>query len=239
MNKRLFFLTALSAVLCLLLSAGGGVAAPKPAVKGRSCAACHAGFTEVLPKGHAAVKGAGIGACLGCHKPDVSGKEPVNKFSASLHRAHAGEGATTDCMMCHTFTPGKRFGLIGRTPSFGAPTKADLQEMKKAVASWKASGNTDSLHGKVNIVCGGCHGTTLPKEGAEVENGQCLACHGPMDRLAATSAPKDFPDRNPHKSHLGEINCTVCHKGHVESKIYCLNCHRLFKMNPIPGGEKK
>jgi hypothetical protein len=139
-------------------------------------------------------------------------------------------------MMCHTLTPGKRFGLTGQTLSFGAPTKADMQEMKKALASWKTSGYTDSLHGKANIVCSGCHGKTLPAEGAEVENGPCLACHGPMDRLAAASAPKDFPDRNPHRSHLGEINCTVCHKGHAESTIYCFNCHKIFKMNPIPGG---
>lgn len=238
MSKRLSVLTVLGAVLCLLYSAGGAAAA-KPAVKGKSCAACHANFADVLPKGHAAVKGAGIGACLKCHKPDVSRKEPVNTFSASLHRAHAGEDARMDCMTCHTFTAGKRFGLIGQTSSFGAPTKADFQEMKKALASWKASGYTDSLHGKANIVCSGCHGKTIPAEGAEVENRQCLTCHGPMDRLAAASAPKDFPDRNPHKSHLGEINCTVCHKGHAESSIYCLNCHRLFKMNPIPGGANK
>ncbi len=230
MNKQLIVLIALCAVLCLPVSARGGAAAAKPVVKGKSCAACHARFADVLPQGHAAVKGAGIGACLGCHKPDVSRKEPANKFSASLHRAHAGDDAKTDCLMCHTFTPGKRFGLVGQTLSFGAPTKADLQEMKKALASWKTSGCTDSLHGKANVVCGGCHGKTLPRECAEVENGQCLACHGPMDRLAEASAPKDFPDRNPHKSHLGDIACTVCHKGHQESKVYCLDCHRNFKM---------
>ena len=108
--------------------------------------------------------------------------------------------------------------------------------MKKVFASWKSSGYTDSLHGKANIMCGGCHGGTMAKEGDTVENSRCLACHGPMDKLAARSTPKDFPDRNPHKSHLGEINCTVCHKGHAESKTYCLDCHKLFRMNKIPGG---
>jgi hypothetical protein len=238
MKRQSFVLTLLGAVFCLLLSTGGAAAA-KPAVKGKSCAACHASFADVLPQGHAAAKGTGIGACLGCHKPDIARKEGVNVFSARLHRAHAGEEAATDCATCHTFTPGKRFGLIGQKSSLGAPTKADLVEMQKALASWKASGYTDSLHAKANIVCGACHGKDLPKEGAEVENKQCLACHGPADRLAAASAPKDFPDRNPHKSHLGEINCTVCHKGHVKSETYCLNCHKAFKVNPIPGGEKK
>jgi len=70
-----------------------------------------------------------------------------------------------------------------------------------------------------------------------VENQRCLECHGPMEKLAQKSAPKDFPDRNPHKSHLGEIACTVCHKGHQASTVYCLDCHRNFKMS-IPGAAK-
>ncbi|HBL25170.1 MAG TPA: hypothetical protein DDZ40_13815, partial [Deltaproteobacteria bacterium] len=40
----------------------------------------------------------------------------------------------------------------------------------------------------------------------------------------------DFPDRNPHKSHLGTIDCVVCHKAHQSSKAYCLDCHKNFNM---------
>ena len=42
--------------------------------------------------------------------------------------------------------------------------------------------------------------------------------------------PPEFKDRNPHDSHLGEIACTVCHKAHGESKVYCLECHQKFQM---------
>jgi len=45
-----------------------------------------------------------------------------------------------------------------------------------------------------------------------------------MEEPAKKSEPKEFKDRNPHKSHLGEIACTVCHK--------------QFEMK-IPGAAKK
>ena len=46
------------------------------------------------------------------------------------------------------------------------------------------------------------------------------------------------PDRNPHKSHLGDIACTVCHHEHSPSKVYCLDCHARFDMK-LPVKPKK
>jgi mono/diheme cytochrome c family protein len=110
---------------------------------------------------------------------------------------------------------------------------------KKTVkAAAESSQFADTRHGKAGIDCARCHGKAAPKEGAEVENQRCLACHGPMETLAKKSEPKDFPDRNPHKSHLGEINCTVCHSEHGASKVYCLDCHKKFQMK-MPEGIKK
>ncbi|OPY59279.1 MAG: Fumarate reductase flavoprotein subunit precursor [Syntrophorhabdaceae bacterium PtaU1.Bin034] len=160
-------------------------------------------------------------------------------MSAGLHLAHVATNKDIDCLTCHVWTPGKRFSLPGQKVSFGSPTKKELQEITGIFGSWKNSGYTDSLHGKANIICGGCHGKTIAKEGDTVENSRCLTCHGPTEQLAARSAPEDFPDRNPHKSHLGEIDCTVCHKGHSESKTYCFECHKLFKIKAIPGGGGK
>lgn len=207
----------------------------------KPCSSCHTDLSGVLPKTHLSVKGweKGIAACLGCHKPDASGKATANNVSAGLHIAHVTTNEDIDCLTCHVWTPGKRFSLPGQKVSFGSPTKKELQEITGIFGSWKNSSYTDSLHGKANIMCGGCHGNAMAKEGDTVENSRCLACHGPMEALAARSAPKDFPDRNPHKSHLGEINCTVCHKGHSESKAYCLECHKAFKMKAIPGSSVK
>jgi formate-dependent nitrite reductase cytochrome c552 subunit len=70
----------------------------------------------------------------------------------------------------------------------------------------------------------------VPAAGAEVANDRCLACHGPLDKLVAKTRPAQFADRNPHESHLGDIACTTCHRGHEQSAVYCLDCHPKFQM---------
>ncbi|MBK1623965.1 hypothetical protein CKO32_10340 [Afifella marina DSM 2698] len=32
---------------------------------------------------------------------------------------------------------------------------------------------------------------------------------------------------NPHASHLGEIDCTECHKAHSPSTLFCSVCHQF------------
>ncbi|WP_165657647.1 cytochrome c3 family protein, partial [Sutterella wadsworthensis] len=32
---------------------------------------------------------------------------------------------------------------------------------------------------------------------------------------------------NPHYSHLGDVNCTDCHKGHKKSELMCNSCHQF------------
>ncbi len=95
----------------------------------------------------------------------------------------------------------------------------------------------DNLHAQRSIGCAGCHGKDLPKADDTVENDRCLTCHGPMEDLVKKTEPKDFKDRNPHKSHLGDMACTVCHKAHTASKVYCLDCHKKFDMT-IQGAAK-
>ena len=94
MKKSWITLFALAAFMVLLYFyvSGGSVEAAKPESKGSktSCVACHPDLTGVAPKGHPAVKGSDITACLGCHKPDTSGKAAKNTVSAGLHRAHVG-----------------------------------------------------------------------------------------------------------------------------------------------------
>jgi hypothetical protein len=208
----------------------------KPKSVSSSCTACHADLSSVLPKDHEQVKGAGLSACLTCHQPDLSGKAAPNPFSASIHRGHVKADTKTNCTLCHSWSPGKPFGIKGAKMSLGKVSKQNLDLSKKIFASWASSSFLDASHGKAKVVCLACHGKALPEEGDTVENDRCLACHGSLESLIAKSEPKDFPDRNPHKSHLGEIACTVCHHGHSVSKVYCLGCHVKFKMT-IPAGE--
>jgi hypothetical protein len=109
-----------------------------------------------------------------------------------------------------------------------------MKLLRQVFSTWAGSTHLDALHGEKNVTCSGCHGDTLPVKGDTVENERCFDCHGPAEKLVEKTAPKDFPDRNPHLSHLGQINCTVCHRAHEPSVVYCLDCHKLFKME-IPG----
>ncbi len=232
----LFFVPAI--FFHLGIPGGTVLAAPKEVKVKNSppggCKACHKDPTSLVPKKHPTVKGTDIASCIACHKPDLSGKAATNKFSSRIHLAHNRPTRTTDCVTCHDWKSGERFGLNGTKISWGRPAEEDMVAMKNIMRSWAAGTYMDALHAKGQVTCSGCHGA-IPKLDDTLDNARCLSCHGPMDQLAARSAPKDFPDRNPHKSHLGEIHCTVCHKAHEPSKTYCLDCHRQFQMKPIPG----
>jgi len=235
-----FQLTSLIALalLCLTSSPAASAKPFSSQTPSDGCAACHADFSSVLPKGHPAVKGTDLSSCIDCHSIGQVGEAKKNGFSTRIHLAHVGSQLHLECVACHSYMPGKSFGLIGQSISWGAPKDEDMVVMKEEFASWVNSSYADHLHAEAMIDCAGCHGKDVPLLDTTVENSRCLACHGPQDQLAARSTPKDFPQRNPHDSHLGEIACTVCHHAHAESKAYCLDCHRNFAME-IPGAGSK
>lgn len=199
-----------------------------------SCKNCHADFTLLLPSKHPPIKGNDLAACVICHKTDMPDTQKKNVFFTRIHLGHLPPKGQVNCLICHHWSAGKNFGLIGIKESWGVLTKEDMDTMKENFTSWAASEFMDNLHAQAGISCANCHGKELPKAESTLTNQQCLVCHGSVDELALKTEPKDFKDRNPHKSHLGEIACTVCHKAHQESKVYCLECHQQFKMT-IPG----
>ncbi|MDD3844949.1 MAG: cytochrome c3 family protein [Syntrophorhabdaceae bacterium] len=201
----------------------------------QSCSSCHGDFSSLLPAKHPRVAGKDLKACTSCHASDTGNKAKPKPYSAKLHLSHMQPGNELDCLVCHTWRPGKSFGVRGAKKPVGVLSRENMDEMKKVFASWTASKYLDAHHGKKNVTCSGCH-EKLPEPGDSVENDRCLGCHGDMEKLAGKTEPGDFPDRNPHKSHLGTINCTVCHKAHAASKTYCLECHKNFQMK-IPFGE--
>lgn len=225
---------AVSAMICLFSDHRAADAA-RPARA--NCTACHADLSSVLPKGHMAVKGNDLSACTSCHVPDMDGSAKKNGFAARLHIGHVPSKGKPDCTACHSWAPGKPFGLIGRKGTWGTLKSDDMTLMKEIFGSWAGSGYTDNLHAKAGMICSQCHGKGLPKAGDTVENSRCLACHGPMDQLINKTESREFKDRNPHKSHLGNIDCIICHKAHTESRVYCLDCHKQFEMK-IKGQQK-
>jgi len=92
------------------------------------------------------------------------------------------------------------------------------------------------LHKANKVGCVECHGLSEKIVVDDSEKGiniKCIECHGALSELSAKS--KD--PINPHGSHLGEINCTVCHSGHEQSRVYCNSCHS-FNL-PIAGGSSE
>lgn len=118
---------------------------------------------------------------------------------------------------------GSRLGLL----------MAAIMVFASATALWGGGAeNLAKLHaGKAK--CADCHGSGKKILVDDAENGvnaKCVGCHGTLADLGKNS----HKEVNPHKSHLGTINCTACHHGHTASWAYCLSCHP-FEMK-IPGG---
>jgi len=233
---RMFFSAVIVFMFLLSFHCGADAGPARAAAsKQQNCVSCHSEFSSLLPAKHPPVTGKDLKACASCHAPDLKFEAKPNPYSAKLHLSHLRPGNELDCLMCHTWQPGKAFGVKGAKKPFGVISQENMGEIKKIFVSWAASKYLDAHHGKKNVTCSGCH-DKLPEPGDSVENGRCLACHGDMEKLAGKTEPKDFPDRNPHKSHLGTINCTVCHKAHGPSKTYCLDCHKNFRMK-VPFGD--
>lgn len=116
-----------------------------------------------------------------------------------------------------------RLGVIG----------AVLLVLLSAGTLWAGSQPLAKLHqGKAS--CADCHGSGKKISVDDSEKGvnkNCVGCHGTLAGLGK----KSQEEVNPHRSHLGDINCTACHHGHTASWAYCLSCHP-FDMKIAGGG---
>ncbi len=230
-------------VVLLLLAA---LLLPVPSVPAETKAECpsaHDDTASALESDSANVKRFSIGACLVCHKPADNKFPAPNPFFTHLHRSLAAGGERPGCRTCHVWRDNGSFGLEagGREINYGTIRRTDLPLVLRKFSSWQRSPYLDSAHGKANVGCAACHGTRVPGPGAVAESSRCMGCHGFFECLADKTAPKDFPERNPHGSHLGQPGCTLCHKGHTVSRSACLNCHPGFTMNipPKPNSVRK
>lgn len=116
------------------------------------------------------------------------------------------------------------------------------------VESWRSSDYEAADHSQVGVDCLSCHPRTIGNELSEqvayrtdnyreplpevkVRQEVCLRCHGDYKLMGERTADV-FP--NPHASHLGEVDCRLCHKMHKESLNYCDECHTPEEF--LPGG---
>lgn len=93
---------------------------------------------------------------------------------------------------------------------------------------WAAEGPyLAERHVSKGIQCQACHTDakgTMKREGPKKRE-TCVSCHGWYDVMAKKTIPADPDEQNVHSQHDGELDCTVCHKGHKTSVNYCSQCH--------------
>lgn len=69
------------------------------------------------------------------------------------------------------------------------------------------------------------HGDVWPEASGWAKKDTCLGCHGSYEALAKKTAKLE---PNPHRSHLGAVNCQDCHKGdRAEPQLMCNDCHNF------------
>lgn len=191
------------------------------ALAAQECLECHRS-ADVLPPEHEKVDFVPA-SCPECHTEAGAGK--TDPFRSAIHLKHAG---STECGVCHIYTGEKPFTVIGAKDG-KSTDEAEL--IKDITISWQTSAYLDRRHAEANVFCSSCHGSEeLPLFASSAGNDTCLACHGTLEELQKKTEPSVYKDRNPHKSHLGEVACSVCHLVHSGQTVYCMNCHPKFEM---------
>lgn len=84
-------------------------------------------------------------------------------------------------------------------------------------------------HTAKNIPCEACHGpdkANLVTPTIET----CSTCHPTKALVEKTAKVKPAnPHHSPH--YQDQLDCTLCHAGHMESENYCNQCHQFdFKL---------
>jgi len=132
--------------------------------------------------------------------------------------------APGDCGVCH--------GSAKVLPAEHVDTKG----MAGATCKGCHKGRAASLRGKMplshshqlnGVTCADCHGITKPAKPSEQK--KCLSCHADYKKVAIQT-DKTLP--HPHDSHMGDLDCGLCHHQHSRSENFCFQCHEWKYLVP-------
>jgi cytochrome c nitrite reductase small subunit len=123
--------------------------------------------------------------------------------------------------------------------------------MEPYLASWQASDLGAHAHAVEDVTCLDCHEPTtqqqvdelvvyvqgdfeVPLEERQFGTQFCFDCHLPNEHTSYEEVIQLTAglELNPHDSHLGQMDCEICHKMHRVSEDYCADCH-----GPVATGE--
>ena len=111
-------------------------------------------------------------------------------------------------------------------------------------SSWASSDYLANAHAESAITCQSCHPRTFGESLGEMvayargeyevplqehPDEECFQCHGSYAEVIQGTEALEL---NPHESHLGELDCEICHKMHGPSVDYCAQCHGAVATGP-------
>jgi len=101
-----------------------------------------------------------------------------------------------------------------------------------AYAEDKQAGKITGKHKEAGLSCSDCHKEKTPS--ARPSQKVCRDCHSDMTDTKS-KVYKDIAGHevtfNPHYTHTGSMRCTLCHKMHSTSELYCnTGCHHKFQV---------
>ena len=135
------------------------------------------------------------------------------------------------------FKPSVGYVLMAGVLSFAFINAASAEpfnaDLSRQYMSGDKAGYLAGVHTKKGLDCAACHTTNVISDSETEINKQCAICHGSLEQMG-TKTSSQTP--NPHKSHIGQMQCTACHSGHVPSVAYCTNCHDFPTLNKMKQG---
>lgn len=135
------------------------------------------------------------------------------------------------------FKPSVGYVLMAGVLSFAFINAASAEPFNADLSRQYMSGDKAAylagVHTKKGLDCAACHTTNVISDSETEINKQCAICHGSLEQMG-TKTSSQTP--NPHKSHIGQMQCTACHSGHVPSVAYCTNCHDFPTLNKMKRG---
>jgi hypothetical protein len=128
-----------------------------------------------------------------------------------------------DCGVCHGSEKVLPVGHVDTKGMAGAACKG----CHKGAASLRGKMPLSHSHQLNGVTCADCHGATRPAKPPEQK--KCLSCH-PDYKKIAIQTDKTLPP--PHDSHMGDLDCGLCHHQHSKSEDFCSRCHEWKYLVP-------
>ena len=132
--------------------------------------------------------------------------------------------APGDCGVCHG---SEKVLLAGHVDTKGMAGSTCKGCHKGAKASLRGKMPLSHSHQLNGVICADCHGITEPAKPPEQK--KCVSCHADYKKIIIQT-DKTLPP--PHDSHMGDLDCGLCHHQHSKSENFCSQCHEWKYLVP-------